>query len=82
MSKKTAKVMAAYIIGNLVQIVLAILAKVAYMSRPILFCGAAGFLVLTAVVAGISLANSDKAPVHQKTYREYAEEALANGEEE
>jgi 5-bromo-4-chloroindolyl phosphate hydrolysis protein len=75
MNKKTAKVMAAYLLGNIMQIVLQILAKVSYMSRPILFCIAAGFLVVIAVVAGISLADSNREPEKQKSYREYAEEA-------
>lgn len=75
MNKKTVKVMTAYLLGNLMQIVLQILAKVSYMSRPILFCIAAGFLVVIAVVAGISLADSNREPERQKSYREYAEEA-------
>lgn len=81
MNKKTAKVMAAYILGNAIQIILAILAKVSYMSRPILFCIAAGFLVVIAVVAGISLADSNREPERQKSYREYAEEAGLNEDE-
>jgi len=75
MNKKTAKVMAAYLLGNIMQIVLQILAKVSYMSKPILFCIAAGFLVVIAVVAGITLADSNREPERQKSYREYAEEA-------
>jgi hypothetical protein len=75
MNKKTVKVMTAYLLGNIVQIILQIVAKVSYMSRPILFCVAAGFLVVIAVVAGISLADSNREPERQKSYREYAEEA-------
>lgn len=81
MNKKTVKVMTAYLLGNLMQIVLQILAKVSYMSRPILFCIAAGFLVVIAVVAGISLADSNREPERQKSYREYAEEAGLNEDE-
>lgn len=81
MNKKTAKVMAAYLLGNIMQIVLQILAKVSFMSRPILFCTAAGFLVVIAVVAGISLADSNREPERQKSYREYAEEAGLNEDE-
>lgn len=81
MNKKTAKVMAAFVVGQLVQIVLAVLAKVSFMSKPILFCIAAGFLVVIAVVAGISLADSNREPEHQKSYREYEEEAGLSDEE-
>lgn len=81
MNKKTVKVMTAYLLGNLMQIVLQVLAKVSYMSRPILFCIAAGFLVVIAVVAGISLADSNREPERQKSYREYAEEAGLNEDE-
>lgn len=74
MSKTTAKVLSAYIIGNIMQIVLAVLAKVSYMSRPILFCVSAGFLVLIAIIAGITLADSEKKPEHrQKSYKDYAD---------
>lgn len=73
MNKKTAKVMAAYILGNAIQIILAILAKVSYMSKPILFCIAAGFLVVIAVVAGITLADSEKSLAHEKSYKEWAD---------
>lgn len=74
MNKKTAKVMAAFVLGQAVQIVLAILAKVSFMSRPILFCASAGVLILIAVVSGITLADSNREPEHVKSYREYAEE--------
>jgi len=73
MSKTTAKVMAAYIIGNIIQIVLAVLAKVSFMSRPIMFCVAAGFLVLFAIIGGITLADSEKQPERKKSYKDYAE---------
>ena len=73
MSKTTAKVLSAYIIGNVIQIVLAVLAKVSFMSRPILFCAAAGFLVLFAIIGGITLADSEKKPEHKKSYKDYAD---------
>lgn len=82
MNKKTAKVMAAYVLGNVLQIVLMLLAKVSYMSKPILFCAAAGFLVFIAVVAGITLADSNREPEHVKSYREWADaESTTDGEE-
>ena len=72
MNSKTAKVMAAFVLGQLVQIVLAVLAKVSFMSKPVMFCIAAGFLILLAVVAGITLADSEKSPAHEKSYKEWA----------
>lgn len=80
MNKKTAKVMAAFIIGQFVQVICHILSKVAYMNRPVLFCIAAGFLITVAVIAGITLAYSEK-PAHQKTYAEWAEQEDLHGED-
>lgn len=81
MNKKTAKVMAAFIIGQIVQVICHVLAKVAYMNRPVLFCIAAGFLITVAVIAGITLADSEKQPTHQKTYAEWAEQEDLHGED-
>lgn len=72
MSSKTAKIMAAFIIGQIVQVVMHILARVWWMSSPVLFCVCSGFLVTMAVVAGITLAGTDK-PKHGKAYSEWAE---------
>lgn len=80
MNKKTAKVMAAFIIGQIVQVICHILSKVSYMNRPVLFCIAAGFLIVIAVVAGITLADSEK-PAHQKTYTEWAEQEDLHGKD-
>lgn len=79
MSKRTANIMAAFIMGQIVQLILAVLAKVSFMSRPILFCIAAGFLLLIAVVAGIVLESEpgerEKKP---KSYKEYAESQVTD----
>ena len=72
MSKTCMKIIIAFVVGNLAQLVFAILAKVSYMSRPILFGAAAGVILLAAILAGIYVANLDKPP-EQKTYRDYAE---------
>lgn len=71
MSNKTTKVMAAFVIGQIVQVILHILAKVSYMNRPVLFCISAGFLILIAVIAGVALADSEKEPAH-RTYKDWA----------
>lgn len=72
MNRTCVKVIIAFIVGNLAQIVFAIVAKVSYMSRPILFGAAAGVILLAAILAGIYVANLDKPP-EPKTYREYAD---------
>ena len=58
-----------FLVGQATQVVLAILAKVSFMSKPILFSVAAGFLLTVAIVAGVKLAGEQK----PKSYREYAE---------
>lgn len=75
MSKRTTAIMSAFIMGQIVQIVLAVLAKVSYMSKPILFCIAAGFLVVIAVVSGIVLESDKGETKHEKvkSYKDYAE---------
>lgn len=72
MSKTCIKIIIAFVVGNLAQIIFAILAKVSYMSRPILFGAAAGVILLAAILAGIYVANLDKPP-EPKSYRDYAE---------
>lgn len=72
MSNKTAKVMAAFIIGQIVQVVMHILARVWYMNSPVVFCVCSGFLLTVCVVIGITLAGADK-PKHGRTYSEWAE---------
>lgn len=69
---KTAKILFAFCMGQIVQIAMNILAHAWYMNRPVLFCAGAGFLVTMAVVAGITLAGADK-PKRGKTYSEWAE---------
>lgn len=73
MTNGTAKVMAAFILGQAVQIVFNLLSQVNYMSHPILFCIAAGVLLTIAVIAGITLADSEHKPEHKKTYADYEE---------
>ena len=75
MSKRTTGIMTAFILGQIVQVILAVLAKVSFMSRPILFGISAGFLIVIAVVAGITLEADTGEKKHEKpkTYKEYAE---------
>lgn len=72
MTKQSGRILGAFIIGQAVQIILALLAKVSFMSRPILFGIAAGFILTVAVVAGmrVILLQEKERP---KTYQDYAE---------
>jgi len=72
MSKTSTKIVIAFTLGQIAQIVFAILAKVSYMDRPVLFCAAAGFILLIAVFAGIWVAALD-ADKKQRTYLDYAD---------
>ena len=69
---KTGKLMVAFTIGQIVQVVMHILARVWYMNSPVVFCVCSGFLLTVCVVIGITLAGSDK-PKHGKTHSEWAE---------
>ena len=73
MSGKTSKLMTAFIIGQILQIILHILAKAWWMNHPVLFCVCSGFLITMAVVVGITLAGSEK-KARPKTYSEWAEQ--------
>lgn len=70
---KNVKILLAFIVGQFVQIVAHILAKVSYMNNPVLFCIAAGFLILVAVVAGMYLGVQEDAPKKPKSYKDYAQ---------
>lgn len=74
MSKKCKKFLAWFIAGQVVQIVAQILANSNYMRRPVLFCAAAGFLVLVAVGVGMFVAGKEKQT--PKSYREWAEQEV------
>ena len=69
--KKIWKVLVAFLAGEAVQIVLQLVAEVNFMRHPVLFCGAAGFLVFVAVFSGARLGVRDGANI--RTYRDYAE---------
>ena len=68
---KAVKYLAWFLVGQAVQVILAILAKVSYMSKPILFSVMAGFLITVAIIAGVKMVEP---PKPTKSYREYAEE--------
>lgn len=72
MSKNCCRVFLAFFIGQVAQLVFATVAKVSYMSKPILFCSAAGFILLVAVFAGVKLAMTEKPT--EKSYLDYARE--------
>lgn len=71
--KKVCKVLVAFLVGEAVQIVLQLVAVVNFMRNPVLFCGAAGFLVFVAVFAGARLGVRDGEKDAGKSYRDYAE---------
>lgn len=66
---KAYKYIAWFLVGQAVQVILAVLAKVSFMSKPILFSVAAGVLITVAIYAGTRLAE----PKKEKTYLDYAE---------
>ena len=66
---KAVRYLAWFCMGQVVQIVLAILAKVSFMSRPIWFCVAGGFILTVAIIVGVRM-NTEEKP---KTYLEWAE---------
>lgn len=68
--KKAYKYIIWFLVGQATQIVLAILAKVSYMSKPILFSVSAGVLITVAIVAGVKLAGE---PKRTMSYLDYAE---------
>lgn len=61
-----------FLVGQTVQIILAVLAKVSYMSKPILFSVSAGILITAAIIAGVKLAGEPSKET--KSYKQYAEE--------
>lgn len=71
MSKKCKAFLAWFIAGQVVQIVVNILASGNYMRHPILFCAAAGFIMLVAVGVGMWVAGKEK--LKPKSYLDYAE---------
>lgn len=77
MKKHTSGIILAFVIGQVVQIVLALFAQVAFINRPILFSIFAGFLILAAATAGVLIASADenKDAKHSRrmTYQEYAD---------
>ena len=73
MKNNTAKLMTAFVIGQIVQIAINLIVTVNLMRFPVLCCAASGFLVTVAVVAGIALSNSEGDSQKQLTYRDYAE---------
>ena len=65
---KAIKYLAWFVAGQVIQVILSILAKVSFMSRPIWFCVAAGFLLTIAIIAGTKIKEEEK----PKSYLDYA----------
>jgi len=74
MSKKCKGSLVWFIVGMVVQVIAQILAKQTYMLHPVLFCIAAGFLILVAIGAGMVVAEKDKTEQKPMSYMDYAEE--------
>ncbi len=75
---KTAKVLLAYVAGQVTQIVIhaMCLTNNMYSYRQIPFCLAAGFVLFFAIVSGVWIANAKEKtePAHEKkSYLDYAE---------
>lgn len=68
---KAVKYLAWFLVGQTVQVVLAVLAKVSYMSKPILFSVMAGILITVAIIAGVKMVEPQK---ETKSYKQYVEE--------
>ena len=60
MSNKCKKYLVWFIAGQVVQVIANLLAKTNYMARPILFCVAAGFIMLVAIGAGMYVAEKEE----------------------
>lgn len=85
MKTKTAKIILAFIVGQVVQLVLALFAQVAFINRPILFSLSAGFLILVAIAAGtwIAAADDSKDAKHARplSYQDYADGIMEDADE-
>ena len=68
--KKAIKYLLWFVAGQLVQIVLQMVANGNYMHHPVLFCAAAGFLLAVCVFAGAYLTREKRTAL---TYMDYAE---------
>ena len=77
MGTKTMGILAAYIAGQITQLVVHAMCLNfnMWVSRQIPFCMAAGFVIFFAILAGVMIARNgkDEKPAHQKTYKEWAE---------
>lgn len=70
MSSTCTKIVIAFIVGQLVQIIFNVVAKVSYMSKPIAFSAAAGFILLMTLFAGMHVANLER-PKEKTSYKDY-----------
>ena len=76
MKGKTVKVLVAYVLGQVTQLIIHAVSMNLWQSRQIPFCLAGGFIVLFALIAGVALCESEDIngkPEHKKTYKDYAE---------
>ena len=72
MSRKTVKILVAFVLGQLVQIICHVVSMNFWDSQRIPFCAAGGFLVAVAVFAGAWISRQNEEPRH-KSYKEWAE---------
>ena len=74
MTKKCKQSLVWFVAGMVVQIIAHMLAKSNYMVHPVLFCIAAGFLILVAVGTGMVVAGRDIPEQKPKSYMDYVKE--------
>lgn len=73
MNKKTTKILAAFALGQAVQLVCHAVSFNFWQQYQIPFCAAGGFLVAVAVFAGAWISRPTTEPEHIKSYKEWAE---------
>ena len=85
MKKNTGSIIIAFIIGQIVQLILALFAKVAFITSPLLFCMSAGFLILAAATTGVWIAQAEERAEEKRrplSYSDYASMIGAHVEDE
>lgn len=69
---KSLKILIAFVLGQLVQIICHIVSMNFWDNQRIPFCAAAGFLIAFAVFAGMWISRPSAEPEHVKSYKDWA----------